>query len=93
MPQAAPFAPKRGFTVPVGAWISGKAERLGRLVAAQPGVAELAETGKVEALFRKAEEGRAGFAAWLLLFYALWHRRHIMGLQPAGDVFDTLSAT
>jgi asparagine synthase (glutamine-hydrolysing) len=93
LPQAAPFAPKRGFTVPVGAWISGKAERLGRLVAAQPGVAELAETGKVEALFRKAEEGRAGFAAWLLLFYALWHRRHIMGLQPAGDVFDTLSAT
>ncbi len=93
LPQAAPFAPKRGFTVPVGAWITGKAERLGRLVAAQPGVAELAETGKVEALFRQAEEGRAGFAAWLLLFYALWHRRHIMGLQPAGDVFDTLSAT
>ncbi|MBV8456486.1 MAG: asparagine synthase (glutamine-hydrolyzing) [Acetobacteraceae bacterium] len=93
LPQAAPFAPKRGFTVPVGAWITGRAERLGRLVAAQPGVAELAETGKVEALFRKAEEARAGFAAWLLLFYALWHRRHIMGLQPAGDVFDTLSAT
>jgi asparagine synthase (glutamine-hydrolysing) len=91
LPQAAPFAPKRGFTVPVGAWISGKAERLGRLVAAQPGVTELAEPGKVEALFRKAEEARAGFAAWLLLFYALWHRRHIMGLQPAGDVFDTLS--
>ena len=28
----------------------------------------------------------------LLLFYALWHRRHILGLPPAGDVFQTLSA-
>ncbi len=92
LPEAAPFAPKRGFTVPVGAWISGQAARLGPLVAAQPGVAELAEAQKVEALFRKAEEPRAGFATWLLLFYALWHRRHIIGLKPAGDVFDTLSA-
>jgi asparagine synthase (glutamine-hydrolysing) len=26
-----------------------------------------------------------------LLFYALWHRRHIQGAAPAGDVFETLS--
>lgn len=91
LPVAAPFSPKRGFTVPVGAWISAKAARLGPLVAAQPGVAEVAEPGKIEALFRKAEESGAGFAAWLLLFYALWHRRHILGLMPAGDVFETLS--
>jgi len=91
LPVAAPFSPKRGFTVPVGAWIGGKAARLGPLVAAQPGVAEVAEAGKIEALFRKAEEPGTGFAAWLLLFYALWHRRHILGLMPAGDVFETLS--
>ena len=92
LPQAAPFAPKRGFTVPVGSWISGQAGRLGPLVASQPGVAELAEPAKVEALFRKAEEPQAGLAAWVLLFYALWHRRHIVGLKPDGDVFDALSA-
>ena len=91
LPVAAPFSPKRGFTVPVGAWIGAKAPRLGPLVAAQPGVAEVADVGKIEALFRKAEEPAAGFAAWLLLFYALWHRRHILGLTPAGDVFETLS--
>ena len=91
LPVAAPFSPKRGFTVPVGAWIGAKAARLGPLVAAQPGVAEVADVGKIEALFRKAEEPAAGFAAWLLLFYALWHRRHILGLMPAGDVFETLS--
>ena len=35
---------------------------------------------------------RHGFACWKLLFYALWHRRHILGLPPAGDVFETLAA-
>ena len=36
-PAARPFAPKQGFTVPVGAWIGGVGARLGPLVAAQPG--------------------------------------------------------
>lgn len=35
---------------------------------------------------------RPGFAAWNLLFYALWHQRHILGLPPEGDVFETLAA-
>ena len=39
----------------------------------------------------RAELVRHGFAAWQLLFYALWHRRHILGLPPAGDVFETLA--
>ncbi len=94
LPQARPWAPKQGFTVPVGAWIASKGERLGPLVAAQPGVAEIAERSKVEALFRSGRTGwPGGFAAWTLLFYALWHRTHILGLAPAGDVFETLSAT
>ena len=95
LPIAAPFSPKRGFTVPVAEWIKSRGERLGPLVAAQPGVAEIAEPAKVEALFRHGAtvsgEWHDGFAAWLLLFYALWHRRHIVGLKPAGDVFDTLA--
>ena len=93
LPAARPFAPKQGFSVPIGAWIAGQGERLGRLVAQQPGVAELAEPARVVALFRKAAGRREGFAAWSLLFYALWHRTHILGLPPAGDVFETLSAS
>ncbi len=27
-----------------------------------------------------------------LLFYALWHRRHIDGVPADGDVFETLVA-
>jgi asparagine synthase (glutamine-hydrolysing) len=92
LPMARPFAPKQGFTVPVGAWIKGQGVRLGPLVAAQPGVAEIADPERVVALFRGIRRWRDGFAAWKLLFYALWHRRHILGLPPAGDVFDTLRA-
>jgi asparagine synthase (glutamine-hydrolysing) len=92
LPMARPFAPKQGFTVPVGAWIKGQGVRLGPLVAAQPGVAEIADPERVEALFRGIRRWRDGFAAWKLLFYALWHRRHILGLHPVGDVFDTLGA-
>ncbi len=92
LPMARPFAPKQGFTVPVGAWIKGQGGRLGPLVAAQPGVAEIADPERVVALFRGIRRWRDGFAAWKLLFYALWHRRHILGLPPVGDVFETLGA-
>ena len=92
LPVARPFAPKQGFTVPVGEWIKGRGLELGKLVAAQPGVAEIAYPDRVEALFSDIRRWRHGFACWKLLFYALWHRRHILGLEPVGDVFATLSA-
>src|SRR5579859_5285617 len=93
LPMARPFAPKQGFTVPIGEWIKGRGAALGPLVAHQPGVLEIAHPDRVEALFRDIKRWRHGFACWKLLFYALWHRRHIMGLRPAGDVFETLTAT
>ncbi|HJS85283.1 MAG TPA: asparagine synthase (glutamine-hydrolyzing) [Acetobacteraceae bacterium] len=92
LPEAQPFAPKRGFTVPVGEWIRGQGPRLGPLVAAQPGVAEIAAPEKVIALFRSPARGGESMASWMLLFYALWHRRHILGLPADGDVFETLAA-
>jgi len=91
LPEAAPFARKRGFSVPVGAWIAAEGARLGPLVAAQPGVAAIADPGAVAALFRRAAGRRAGAAAWRLLFYALWHRRHIEGRAAAGDTFAALA--
>lgn len=92
LPMARPFAPKQGFTVPVGEWIRQRGAELGPLVARQPGVMEIAYPDRVEALFRDIKRWRHGFASWKLLFYALWHRRHILGLRPAGDVFETLAA-
>ncbi len=90
LPAARPFAPKQGFTVPVGAWIAQDGARLGRLVARQAGVAEIAEPARVEALFRAADGKREGMAAWVLLFYALWHRAHVEGLAAEGGVLDAL---
>ncbi len=92
LPQARPFAPKQGFTVPVGAWIAGQGARLGGLVAAQPGVAEIADPERVRSLFRNAGSRREGFAAWTLLFYALWHRAHVEALPVDGNVFEVLAS-
>ena len=91
-PKATPFAPNRGFTVPVSQWIARRGAQLGPLVAAQPGVAEIAAPDRVVALFREAAGRRQGFAAWTLLFYALWHRAHIESADVSGDTFDVLAA-
>jgi len=90
MPQAKPFAKKRGFTVPVAEWMAARPD-LGVLVAAQPGIAEIALAGQVERLFADTDK-KTGFARWSLLFYALWHQIHIMGVAPDADVHSTLSA-
>ncbi len=92
LPQARPFDRKRGFTVPVGTWIAAEGDRLGSLVAHQDGVAEIAHPDRVQALFRAAGGRHERHAAWTLLFYALWHRTHILGRAPEGDVFATLAA-
>jgi asparagine synthase (glutamine-hydrolysing) len=93
LPGTKPFAPKQGFTVPVGAWIAEEGARLGALVARQPGVAEIAAPGRVEALFKAASSKREGMAAWRLLFYALWHRAHIEHLPVDGALMDVLAVS
>ena len=92
MPEARPFAPKQGFTVPIGAWIAAQGARLGPLVARSAGVREIARADRVVWLFRHAEGKRESRAAWTLLFYALWHRAHVEGVMPEGDVFEVLAA-
>ncbi len=89
LPEAQPFARKRGFSVPVAEWIHEQNGRLGPLVAAQPGVAEVCHPDRVRELFKKNGK-RAGLATWNLLFYALWHQAHIMGCANGGNVFDAL---
>lgn len=90
LPEAKPFSKKRGFTVPVGHWIAEHGDKLGPLVAEQVAVQELCDKSSVMRLF-KTEGKEEGFAAWTLLFYALWHQRHILQLKCDGDVFDALA--
>ena len=91
--SARAMSKKRGFTVPVGEWIARRGAQLGPLVAAQPGVREICLPGAVETLFAGAGDKHKGFAAWTLLFYALWHRHHILKMAPGPDVFSALAAS
>jgi len=91
MPAARPFSKKRGFTVPVGEWIATQGARIGDLVAAQDSIQAVCKPDAVRDLFA-VPIGRPGKAAWTLLFYALWHKIHIEGVAPDGDVFDVLIA-
>jgi asparagine synthase (glutamine-hydrolysing) len=92
LPVSRPFSAKRGFTVPVGEWLVRKGTALGPLVARQAGVAELCRPEAVEKIFL-GNGRRAGFAAWVLVFYALWHRYHVEGIRGDGDVMDLLGDT
>jgi len=90
LPISGAFERKRGFSVPVAEWIFARGGEIGPLVAHQPGIAEICEPRKVENLYLRRGK-RQGFAAWLLLFYALWHNHHIVGNSGVGgNVFEVL---
>ncbi|MEE8172895.1 MAG: asparagine synthase (glutamine-hydrolyzing) [Alphaproteobacteria bacterium] len=91
LPEARAFEHKRGFTVPVGTWINRHGAKLGPLVANQPGVAELCPPERVRGIFTHSGKHQK-FAAWILLFFALWHHIHVLGHAHDGDVFDCLAA-
>jgi len=95
LPGARPFAKKRGFTVPVGAWIAGQGGRAGDAVARQEAILQICKPDVVKDLFAGSVGrlgGRAGKAAWTLLFYALWHKIHVQNVPAEGDVFDVLGS-
>ena len=92
-PEADAFSRKRGFTVPVGEWIAGKKKfKLGSLIANQEGIAELCNVNSVLTLFDSLSgiDKKLNQAAWVLLYYALWHNWHVMGRRNGGSVFETL---
>src|SRR5215467_4098280 len=89
VPAAQPYAKKLGFNPPVGEWIAGRRSVL-KQVAVQPGIAEAFTRADVQRVFANPEE--CPQAAWSLLFYALWHSRHVLGVPPDGNVDDMLAA-
>lgn len=92
VPGAAPFAPKQGFTVPVGHWIAAQADRLGPLVSRSAAFEGVIARATITGIFTRADRRRERHVAWVLLFYALWHRIHIETVPSGGDVFETLAA-
>ena len=51
-------------------------------------MAEVLDAREVLAHLANAE--RDGQPAWSLLYYGLWHSRHVLGLDPHGDVESVL---
>lgn len=88
-PESDPFARKRGFTVPVADWIAEKGPELGALVAEQPGIQEFCHVDSVKAAFANPAD-KSGIVLWTLLYFALWHQRHMRGVS-GGSVFDVLA--
>ena len=78
-PAAEPFAKKKGFTVPVAAWIAPRSADLGPRIAASAGVAAVCDVEAVRAVF---SDERHASSRWPLLFYALWYVIHIEGAGP-----------
>lgn len=91
LPIAEPFAKKRGFTVPVGEWIQAKSARLAVLVSANAGVREIFSPQMVKGLFLNPGKHEA-FAAWTLLFYAVWHKIHIERKPMVPDTIAFLAS-
>ncbi len=91
LPVAESLSRRRNFAIPITAWIARQGTGLGPLVASSPGVQEICDPNAVAKLFRHGGK-RQSFAAWVLLFYALWHRANVEGRAPEGDVFDCLAA-
>ena len=79
-PAADAFGRKKGFAVPVEAWIAPRAQTLGSRVAAVEGVRAICQPGAVEAAFRDDAQAPS---RWPLLFYALWWTIHIGRASPA----------
>ena len=84
-----PWSKKQGFIPPVGHWISQYAPRIKPLLLSHPAMAELSLQPVIERVY--ADPARHPQAAWSLLFYALWHTRHVLGSATEGPVDEVLA--
>jgi asparagine synthase (glutamine-hydrolysing) len=89
-PAAGAYARKQGFKPPVGAWMAARADFLASVVAAQPGIAGLLPRPDIAAAFANASCDSQ--PAWSLMFYALWHSHHVLGVPAGGDIGEVLQA-
>ncbi len=89
MPDAQPWAKKKGFVLPVALWLENLGARLQPMMLQNPG---LMEAGLTQHVAPALANGRKSQAGWNLLFYALWHAHHELGIDSSGSIEDVLSA-
>lgn len=94
LPTSEPFAAKKGFTVPVGAWISAKGRELADVVAESAAMDGLLQVDAVRSLFinpNLGNDGRLSHAAWSVLFFAAWHETQL-GYDAAGPITERIAS-
>lgn len=77
-PAAEPWARKKGFTVPVDAWIAPRAGQIAERIGKVAAVRQLLGAETAAAAFTSETSGR-----WPLLFFAVWALIHLEGAAPA----------
>ncbi|WP_369060984.1 asparagine synthase C-terminal domain-containing protein [Caulobacter sp. 73W] len=85
-PAADPWGKKKGFTVPVAAWIAPRAGDIAPRLAGLKAVRETCDLDAVRSVF--ADDAHAS-KRWPLLFFGLWSLIHLDGLAP-DDALRTL---
>jgi len=89
IPAAEPYAKKKGFNPPIGEWIAAKKTLVTRMVAEQPGIAEMFSHQEVQRAF--ADPANRAQPAWSMIFYALWHSHHVLSVPAEGTIEDVLA--
>jgi asparagine synthase (glutamine-hydrolysing) len=89
LPPALVHRKKRGFSVPVGAWLKGKTvQRLLAVLPRHPAVVEWFDPVGVKALLaRQAVVGDVERTVWALVQFALWHSLFVVGKGVMPPVF------
>ncbi|MHB8380796.1 MAG: asparagine synthase (glutamine-hydrolyzing) [Candidatus Binataceae bacterium] len=88
LPAAEPYARKTGFNPPVGEWIATRKSVLEKLVSLQPGICEIFRKEDVQNVLSNSVKQHQ--AAWSLVFYALWHSHHVLGVSARGTIEEVL---
>jgi asparagine synthase (glutamine-hydrolysing) len=89
LPASEPYARKIGFNPPVGEWIDARKNLIEALVGLQPGIRELFKREDLRRVF--ADPIKYHQAAWSLVYYALWHSHHVLGISADGNIEDVLA--
>lgn len=89
-PAAEPWAKKKGFTVPVAAWIAPRAGDLGPRIAATKAVADFCDTDAVRAVFADPAQAHN---RWPLMFFALWSLIQLEGAEPVAALKSLLGGS
>jgi len=88
-PAAVPWAKKKGFTVPVEAWIAPRAAKLAETLPQVEAVRAAASTESIRAIF--SDETHAALR-YPMLFLGLWGRIHVERASPAEALTSLVNA-